>query len=627
MNQGNFSQAAVAYAQALTNNPESPQVTNNLGSALYRLGRYEQAIVCYKKAISLKINHAEAHKNLGVVFDRLARWDDAIASYKQALLHDPTYAEACSNLGNTLANRGDYSQAVQYCLMALELKPEFEAAYMHLGNAYKQLGLLSEAVVSYQSGITLAPGNAGLHNNLAVTFRDQGKLREAVESFERAIEARPVYSPAYANMLYFYAFTRHVSPSAERLHAEGFEKTILTDGERAAARQRAIVGGGAFSVHSGHGRRLRLGILTAELCSHPVAEFLEPVLDQLDRGRFQITLFPTELFAGTRGQRFQQLSASKGDSVISLYGVPDEQAAERIRSAQIDVLIETTGHTQGSRLGIVAHRAAPVQCSYIGYWSTTGLTEMDWFITGTGCDASFDAHFTEGLWRLPRLAHCYKGDPSLDEGGWAPDPHGTLWLGSFNNNSKIREETLGLWSGVLHALPEAKLLLEDRALHDEETHERITSMLSGFGIERNRIAFIPYVSGHERHMLLYNRLDIALDTIPFNSGTTAFDALWMGVPLITLDGNWLGGTLASSVVRAFDRPEWVAQDAEQYVSIVRSLARDLAGRKELRRNQRARMLASTLCDAKGMARALEEAFEAMYDRWIDGRDRSIATGQ
>jgi protein O-GlcNAc transferase len=241
---------------------------------------------------------------------------------------------------------------------------------------------------------------------------------------------------------------------------------------------------------------------------------------------------------------------------------------------------------------------------------------MDWVILDPGFGPSYDAHFTEGLWRLPRFTASYNGDRSLPESGWAPDPDGTIWLGSFNRYSKIRKQTLALWAEVLHALPQAKLLFEDGALHERETHQRILTVLASHGIEGKRVQFIPYIRGHERHMVLYDRLDIALDTIPFNSGTTAYDALWMGVPLVALEGDWFGGKMGSGILTAFGQPEWIAQDPAQYAAIVVALARDVEGRRALRRTQRARMAAGALCDAKGMATVLEDAFVGMYNRWL-----------
>jgi len=284
---------------------------------------------------------------------------------------------------------------------------------------------------------------------------------------------------------------------------------------------------------------------------------------------------------------------------------------------RIDVLIDATGHTCGGRPGIFARRAAPVQCAYLGYTGTTGLTEMDWVFG----ERSLATHYTELVWELSHFAVCYGAERSLPESSWSPDPNGTIWLGSLCRAHKIREETLGLWAKVLLALPEAKLLLEDSAMLDEETHQRILAILSTLGISKERVTFIPYVVGHERHMDLYNRLDVALDTIPFNGGTTAFDALWMGVPLVTLEGNTTASRMGSHVLKAFERPQWVARNEEEYVAIVCALAHDVEYRKGERKTQRARMERSVLCDAIGTTRALEEAFEKMYDIWFAGGQR------
>ena len=168
----------------------------------------------------------------------------------------------------------------------------------------------------------------------------------------------------------------------------------------------------------------------------------------------------------------------------------------------------------------------------------------------------------------------------------------------------------------MNALPEAKLLLEDRRPDDSDAHRRIRTFMAGKGVAAERIEFEPSVPGHERHMLLYNRLDIALDTIPFNSGTTACDALWMAVPLVTLEGDWAGGAIASSFLRAMGRPEWIARNEEEYVATVCALARDVPRRRELRSTQRAQMVNSPFSDPDGLARLVEDAWEKMFDRWL-----------
>jgi len=610
--QGDLVEGAVSISRALTIKPDFPEAIKGLGDVLLKAGKLEQAVVCFRKALSLAPSYAEVHNNLGNTLDKLHRLEESIASFQQAISLKPTLAPAHANLGRAFIIQGRFPEAVQCCQRAVELQPDFLEAHLNLGNSYRKQGLLSEAAGCYRHLLSLAPDHAVAHNNLAGTYMEQDELALAYESFEKAIQARPAFPMAYSNLLYFCSFTRYISPAAERALAQGWEKNRLTEVQRATARERASASSGTFPICPLEGRKLRLGIVSPDLGEHPVSEFLEPLFNQLDRNRFHLTLFPTQFRGEARAVRIHNL----GDNCIPLTDLNDDQAVALIQSEQIDVLVDASGHTLWDRLGIFARRAAPVQICYVGYWSTTGLTEMDWVFPDPGCDAGYDAHFTEGLWRLPRLTVSYNGDRSLPESGWKPDPDGTIWLGSFNRYSKIRKQTLALWAGVLHALPQAKLLFEDSALHEEETHQRILTVLASHGIEGKRVEFIPYIRGHERHMVLYDRLDIALDTVPFNSGTTAYDALWMGVPLVALEGDWVGGRMGSGILTAFGHPQWIAQDAAQYAAIVVALARDVEGRRALRRTQRARMAASPLCDAKAMATALQDAFVAMYDRWL-----------
>jgi protein O-GlcNAc transferase len=618
--QGNLVEAAVSVSRALTIRPDFPEAVRGLGYVLLIAGKLEQSVVCFRKAISLAPGYAEAHNNLGNALDRLHRLVESIASFEQAIALKPTFAPAHANLGRALLLQGRLSEAALCCQRAIKLQPDFLVAHLNLGQSYRRQGLLSEAVRCYLHMLSLAPDHAAGHCHLAGTYMDQDELALAYESFQKAIQARPAFPMGYSNLLYFCSITRYISPAAERVLAEGWEKTRLTEVQRATARERASASSGTFPICPLQGRKLRLGIVSPDLGEHPASEFLEPFFNHLDRSRFHLTLFPTQFRAEARAVRIHNL----GDNCIPLIDVPDDPAVALIQSEQIDVLVDASGHTALHRLGIFARRAAPVQISYVGYWGTTGLTEMDWFFPDPECDPEYDAHFTEGLWRLPRLTVSYNGDRSLPESGWTPDPDGTIWLGSFNKYSKIRKQTLALWAGVLHALPQAKLLFEDRAVHEEETHQRILTVLAGHGIEGKHVEFVPYIRGHERHMVLYDRLDIALDTVPFNSGTTAYDALWMGVPLVTLEGDWLGGKMGSAILKAFGQPEWIAQDAEQYAAIVVALARDVEGRRALRRTQRARMAAGPLCDAKAMTTALQDAFVAMYNRWQAAATRSRA---
>lgn len=488
-----------------------------------------------------------------------------------------------------------------------ELIPDDAGVHNNLGNTLQNLGQLEDAADSYRRALQLKPDFAMAHHNLGLVMQALGKIDAATASYRRALEIKPD-AEAYSNMLYMHSFTRNISLELEYNLAANWENLVLDESERNAARNRS------FDYASRIGRKLRLGIVSAEIGQHAVAEFLEPLLEQLDRNRFHVTLYPTIARGESRAIRLKGLA----DEFQSLVGIADHKAADLIRADRIDILVDTTAHMRDCRLGIFAHRAAPVQCHYIGYHGTTGLTEMDWFIADEVLlPATCDTHFREGIWRLPRLWIAYRGDASLPDSRWMPSLDGTIWLGSFNNLTKVREETLALWAKVMNAIPLSKLFLKNRQGTDHTVQERIRSELYYYGISADRIEFSGPTADWRSHMALYDRLDIALDTIPLNSGTTAFDALWMGVPLIGLEGSWMGARMTNAILKALGKSEWVARNEDEYVAIVATLAQDVERRKLLRVGQRALMANSPLCDAKGLTRALENAFEAMFDRWVE----------
>ncbi len=603
--QGRVAEALTNYRTALTFKPNYPEAHYNLGNALYREGSVDEAIASYLLALAFRPDYADAHNNLGNALKSQGKLDEAIRSYQAALKSKPDYSEVYINLSIALQEQRKFDEAIGACQAALCVDPDLPHAQYNLANALQGQGNLDEAVAAYQRAITLKPDYAEAYGNLGRALQEQAKMQEAVAAYEKALALKADLASTFSNLIYLHAFAHDLSGEEQCSLAGRWECAVLSEKERTAARHREFV-----CVPRAN-RKLRFGVVSAELGSHAVAEFLQPLLEQLDRERFHLALYPTVARSETRAEAMKELA----DQFTSLAELSDGDAAEQIRSDGIDVLMDTTGHTKNCRLGIFAHRAAPVQCTYIGFWASTGLTEMDWYVSDLNFPQSWDSHFRERFWRLPRLGNAYMGNTSLPESTWTPSTDGTVWLGSFNKYSKIREESLALWAKVMHLVPNAKLLLEDRTAFDYQLHPRVLAELARNGIGADRVEFWPYTPGWRSHMMLYNRLDIALDTVPFNSGTTAYDALWMGVPLVALEGDWSGGRMGGTVLKALGRPEWVAGSVDEYASIVAALSRDVEWRKSIRKTQRAGMATSPLCDGRGLACALQEAFEAMFDRW------------
>lgn len=603
--QGKFDQAVECYSNALSFKPNYPAAHYNLGNAMQAQGRLDDAAKSYHRAISFVPDYVDAFINLGGIFLSQGKPDAAIENYQKAISLRPDFAEAHSNLGNALMELGNPDAAVASYRQAILLKPYYGAHY-NLGNALLALGKLDAAAESYRTALSLNPQHAGTYLNLGNVLREQGKPDAAIEHYNQAYSLNPD-AMALSSLLYLHAYTRDIPPESELSLAAGWENIALDDSERVTARNRT------FPVLSLAGRKLRLGIISAELGQHPVAEFLEPFLTHIDRTRFHVTLYPGIVRLESRAERFKTIA----DVYTSLAGLSDIEAVNQVLSDKIDILLDTSGHMRGCRLGIFARRCAPVQCHYIGYHGSTGLSEMDWFIADDGLlPAAYDRHFREKIWRLPRLRLAYQGDISLPDNQWKPDPDGTVWLGTFNNLAKVRNEALTLWAKILLAIPESKLLLKDSQPVVESVRKRIRDELNRCGIGNERIEFADSTPDWRSHMAMYHKLDIALDTVPLNSETTAFDALWMGVPIVALEGNWYGARMTGALLKALGKPEWVARNEDEFVARVAYLARDIEGREILRVNQRALMTNSPLCDASGLTRSLENAFEEMFKIWL-----------
>lgn len=602
-------QAIAQYLAALDLAPRSPEIYIDLGVALIRKGDRKAAYASLRGALMLRPQSNDLLFQLGLSFGDLRSFDDAARCFRELIALEPTRSRAHEGLANVLNQSGRSQEALDVACAGLAIDPQSAPLHQEAGNAYVGLSDIESAIGSFRRAFSLIP-HPNTACNLGFCLMEQGHVAEARAQFERALQLDPKHRAAYSNLIYFHAFAQILPPREQLRIARGWELAALTEAERAAARNRE------FPVIPLAGRKLRLGVLSAELGTHAVAEFLQPILESLNRERFHLTLYPTKIRTGARADHFRALA----DEYKPVAHLSDTEAAELIRSDGIDVLLETSGHTSDGRLGIIAHRSAPVQCTAIGFWASTGLSEMDWFLYDESAPPEFDTHFSERLCRLPRATGgCYYGNTQLPESAWTPSEDGTLWFGSFNRYSKIREDSIALWARVLRAIPQARLLLEDRSKYDGLVQVRILREFVRLGIFADRIQFAPVPPDWAAHMRNYDRLDVALDTIPFNSGTTAYDALWMGVPLVALQGDWSGGIMAATCVRTLGHPEWIASSPDEYVAIVSELAHNVDLRRELRRTQRTRMAASPLCNAPSMAADYENAFVHMYEEWAGRR--------
>ena len=576
-NAGRVPQAQALYRQILDAEPDHPDALHSLGVIAYQTGNNEIAAELIGRAVQFSPSGAK-YSNLGLVLQAQGKPDAAVASYRKAILHQPDHAVAHNNLGNALADLGNLDESVAHYRRALQLQPDFAVA----------------------------------HNNLGVRLKDQGRLHEAIECYRRALSLKPDFAEAYGNLLFHYSFNTSLDPREYLALARGWELACVPAQERQRAREKM------FRRAPLADRRLKIGYVSGDYRQHAVSYFIEQLFVCHDRARVELFAYSNTGTGDAVTARLQALA----DHWVSVVGTPDADVLERIESDKIDVLIDLSGHTLHDRLGVFARRAAPVQASYLGYFASTGLTEMDYWIGDEDlAPMEMDAHFCEKVWRLPRAWVAYRALNDAPRPDWQPCLDGSVWLGSFNNLGKLTAQTLALWAKVLKALPQGKLLLKTKALADAGNRQRILDAMFAHGIAPNRIE-LQRESSWVDYMAAYNRLDVALDPVGAHcGGTTTCDALWMGVPIIHALGDRTTSRFTASMLSAIGHPEWIAGSEAEYIEKVVSLACDVELRRTLRSRQRERMACSPLCDARDLATALENAYFEMFDRWHKGPGR------
>ncbi|MDD2308155.1 MAG: tetratricopeptide repeat protein [Desulfuromonadaceae bacterium] len=639
---GRLNEAEASFRRALELKPDYVEAHSNLGNTFKILGRLNEAEACFRRALEIKPDYALSHSNLGVTLRDLGRLDEAETSFRRTLELKPDYADAHYNLGNTLMDLGRLNEAEVCFRLALEIKPDYEKVYCNLGNTLNALGRLHEAEASHRRALEIKPDYAEAHNNLGITLKELNQLSEAEACYHRALELNPDYVEAYSNLgmalkdlgrqneaeasyrralaikpdsaishsnlLFTLNYAASHPPSYLLEEARAWETGCISETDRRVAHARG------FSRPTLTGRRLRVGYVSADFRQHAVSYFVEQVFAHHDAARLEVFAYSASATRDAVTERIEALV----EHWVPVIGLSDQKLRDRIEADEIDVLIDLSGHTAQNRLGVFALRAAPVQAHWLGYFASTGLTEMDYWIGDPILTPpETDNHFSETVWRLPRTWVCYEGKVEAPESCWQPTADGTLWLGSFNNLPKLTPATFALWAQVLHKLPEAKLLLKTKGLTEERNRQRIMDTMASYGIGNERIELqdsritVDWAS----HMAYYDRLDIALDPVGgVGGGTTTCDALWMGVPVVSLAGDRMASRMTASMLDAIGRPEWLAGSEEEYVAKVTELAHDVAGREVMRTSQRERMASSPLCDAKGLAGKLEDAYGAMFEQ-------------
>jgi len=603
---GLCSQALASFDRVISLQWDLAVAWCNRGAALEGLRRPDEALASYARALAINPCQLDALNNRANACQRLLRFEDALCCYNRALAIVPDLADALNNRGVTLREMGRVEEALLSFRKAVVCNPEYAAGYGNLGLALKGLRRFDEALACYAKAIVLDPLFSEAHNNQGVALQDLKRFDEAMESFQNAITCAGDNVHAHSNLLFTMNYVDSLSVDARVEEARRFGASVGSKADQTFTSW--------LCPHQGG--RLRIGFVSGDFRSHPVGYFLEGLLSKIDQERFDLFAYSTIPAQDDLTQRLKR----HVPVWRSLIGASDADAAKRVHADGLHVLIDLAGHTAGNRLAVFAHRPAPVQASWLGYFATTGVAEIDFFIGDPHvAPAAEEAHFVERIIRLPETYFCFT--PPRSEVMVGPLPalaNGHVTFGCFNNLAKLNARVVSLWAEVLKAVEGSRLLLKSGQLGDPAIVQSTISLFAAAGVAPDRLR-MEGPSNRTEYFEAFNQVDMALDPFPFPGGTTSVEGLWMGVPVITLRGDRFIAHNGETIAQNAGQAAWIAQDEADYIRKAVTFSSDLAALAKLRRGLREQVLGAPLFASERFARHFEAL---MVDMWKDYKDRS-----
>ena len=662
-------EALKSYERAVCINPQFSEAWFNKGNVFKTLGQKEHALHSYKAAITANPDYIEGYYNQGIMLREMGRTAEALESYDKAIIKDPAYAAAFLNKGLILMESCLFNEALKHYDKAINIKPDYAEAYNNRGLVYMNLGDLQKAFESYSRAIGVTRDSPEILLNLGVSFMEMERHAEALTVYERAIMLNPQYAHAYNNQALalkekkqfdealracdiaiilnpkhpetynnkgvilkelgrFHdalpAFKIALEITPDYLHAHSnllFTLNYIDDIPTETRVNEARIYGATATRKRAHAYkqwpktqhpgRLRIGLVSGDLRNHPVGYFLESFLSTIDASAFELVAY------ATHRQEDALTSRIKPGFKLwrSLHGLTDAAAAKLIHDDGMNILIDLSGHTAKNRLPVFAFKPAPVQASWLGYFATTGVEQIDYLIGDPYVTPMEErAHFSEKIKRLPETYLCFTppnhdipvaGLPALD--------NGYVTFGSFNNFSKINDAVMALWARVLRSTPNSRLFMKAAQLGDPEVVESARKQFQSYGVNPDRLSFEGQTDRTD-YFTAYNKVDIALDPFPYPGGTTSVEGLWMGVPVIARKGHRFIAHNGETIAHNSGQSHWIAEDDDDYVHKAIEFSSDLPALALTRAGLRDQLLASPFCDARRFARHFEQA---MLEMWSD----------
>ena len=626
--QGRSAEAIALLEAAHRAKPDNVSVLLHMGNALQDLKRFEEAVARYDSALNLKPDFTDALNNRGNALGALKKFDAAFASFDAALAIDPSDAGVWYNRGSLLQKMGRYEEAIACFDRALAIDPGHAEAFSNKGSALVELHQPAAGLTCLERAVALQPGNPAFRMNRASALSQLDRFGEALAEYDRVSAIAPNYPRMFGqialNALYECAWTRMAQIGMElpaRVHAAeagidpwtlisySGDKNLLRECARNVVREAVPQPLPPLWKGERYGHdRIRLAYVSADFCDHPVGFQLVELLERHDRSRFELIAISSGRDDG--GSTRARIIAAC-DQFHDMSQTGDQEVAEKIRALEIDIAVDLSGHTHGTRIGSFERRPAPVQAAWLGFPGTGGAREMD-FIIGDAI-ATPDEHqnfYDEKIAALPGSFFPIDGSkaigkpPSRAEAGLPED--GFVFC-CFNRNWKISQAVFDIWLRLLSQVPSSVLWLRE---YTPGSNATLTRWAEKSGIDAKRLIFAGRMP-LEAHLARHALADLFLDTQPYGAHATAADALSAGLPVLTQMGEVFAGRVGASLLTAAGLPELIARTPQDYEAMALALARDPARLKSLREKLATNRASAPLFDMRAFARGLEATYEAM----------------
>lgn len=629
---GQFDAADGCYKKALEINPQYAEAYNNQGILLKDLGKLGEAEQAYRTSIQIMPDCAPAYNNLGILLKTKGDLTGAEQCYRHALQLDPLNAVSYNNLGVALRDQGRFIESEASCRKSIEIRPNYADPFNNLGLALDSQGRIDDAIAAFEQALACKPDDPFILSNFSVTLITQGLLDRAEQCLKSALNIAPALINLYINLCITYLAQGRpqaaeeiclkalevdpecLSAKGNLLFAMNYSSSHTIDECFAQAREyNAMVNklaGKPFATwQTDHAsQRLRVGIVSADMRQHAVAYFLENVIKHINRESIELIAYTTDGREDVVTSRLKQYFGQWK----SLVGLDDDAASQLIHHDGVHVLIDLSGHSAGNRLPVFARKPAPVQVSWLGYFATTGLDAMDYFIADeVGVPKESQNQFVEKIQYLPSTRLCFSvPDAHVAVSELPARRNGYITFGCFQNIAKVGDDVLSLWAQVIKATPNARLRLQSKALGDAVVAKSIVDRITSLGVDAKRISVHGFDT-REGYFAAHAEVDMILDTFPFNGGTTTCEALWMGVPTLTLAGNRLIARQGASLLSAAGLADWVVETHDDFVAKGVQYASDIDQLAKLRVGLREQVLVSPLFDGQLFAENFEKALWQM----------------